>query len=266
MSETNGQPSEGTPPETTPAGTEGGTNATETTPTGTQAAEETFFDPESIKGKPELESAYKQMQRAFTEKTSSLKSQKQKVEAYDAFMANPLMTIRQLATQYGMTVAEAKAVQQQASGTGEFEPKTWDDVFSRAKLEAKQEVLKELQPLFSEVKQVKQQSVEKTLDENCPDWRLYEDPMMDTLKQHPTLVNDPVKLYRLSVPDEVWQARATKEAVKKIEAKAKGASVSSGSNTSKPGNFTPSGPLSFDQAVVAAKAQLAAQGMKEPHH
>ena len=46
--------------------------AQETTPKGTrQAAEDTFFDPRDIEGKPELQAAYKQMQRDYSKKMES---------------------------------------------------------------------------------------------------------------------------------------------------------------------------------------------------
>lgn len=264
MSETSGQPNEGTPQGTTQDGTEGGTTNVETTGNnGTQTAEETFFDPESIKGKPELEAAYKQMQRAFTEKTGVVKSQRQKIDAYDQFMSNPKAVLQQLANQYGLTLAEAKQV---VEGQQTYEPKTWEDVFSKAEERAEQRVLDKLQPFFSEVKEVKKANIEKLLDEKCPDWRLHEDKMSETLQAHPSLVNDPVSLYRLSIPEEVLLSRATKEALKKIESKSKGASVSPGSNTNKSGNYAPNGPLSFQEAVVAAKARLTEQGIRGPNH
>lgn len=227
--------------------------STGTTTTGTQA-EETFFDPSTIKGKPELEAAYKQMQKAFTEKTTSLAKSKDKVDAYDNFISNPIPAIRQLAQQYGLTLAEAKQIAEQT----QFEPKSWDEVFSKAKQETRQELMKELQPFFSEIKEVKKQAVEKTLDENCPDWRLYEDHMMTNLQDHPSLVKDPVKLYRMSLPDDVVESKAYQQALKKLQDKAKGAQVSTGSNTNKSGEVLPKA-TSFKEAVAIAKAKLAAR-------
>jgi hypothetical protein len=251
--ETNGESTSGTEvAQTTVTETSGGSNSTETTQQGTQ--EETFFDPTSIKGKPELELAYKDMQRAFTEKTSSIAKNKTKVDAYDQFMANPVPVIRQLAQQYGLSIAEATQVANEAQK--QFEPQSWDDVMSRAK----KEVLQELQPFLSEVKDFKKQSVEKTLDEKCPDWRTYEDKMMENLQSHPSLVKDPEMLYRLSVPQEVLEGRAAQRALQKLQDKAKGSQMSSGSNTNKSGNFIPKGPRTFAESVAIAKAQLAEQG------
>jgi len=252
---TEGQSDEGTPLETTDTGTESSDTDSQTTDEGT-VEEESFFDPQSIKGKPELEAAYKEMQRAFTKKTSSLKEQSKKVEAYDAFMQDPISQMQNIAKQYGYSLSRAQA-QEMAQMN---EPQSWDDVYSRAK----QEVLKDLQPIINEVRQTKKTQMEHMLDESCPDWRTYEDDMMQTLQKHPTLVNDPVKLYQLSVPSEVFTARATQAALKKLQTKAEHAQVSGGSTTNKSGSNLPKGKLSFQDAVKAAKAKLSADGLTEP--
>jgi len=262
--DTNGQPeTAGTPPKTTAAaGTEGNvTPEQKTGTTGTVSEEETFFDPESIKGKPELEAAYKDMQRAFTKKTSALKENSKKIEAYDNFMRDPVGQLQALASQYGysMTKAEAQRVIDQQNNVSE--PKSWDDVMSMAE----QRVLKRLEPFLSEVKETRKGQLEKMLDESCPDWRVYEDDMMKELQKHPTLVNDPVKLYRMSVPDEVWQSRATQAAIKKLQSKAESALVSGGSNTNKQASDSPRGPMPFSKAVEIAKAKLQAQGIRAPN-
>ena len=50
--------------------------------------EPTFFDPNSIP--EELKPAYKQMQAAFTKKMQGISGDKQKIEAYNAFMSDPI--------------------------------------------------------------------------------------------------------------------------------------------------------------------------------
>jgi hypothetical protein len=265
MTDTTGQPSEGTEAtQTTGAGTEGEATPAQTTTAGTAAEEETFFDPKDLSD--ELKPAYKLMQRAFSEKTSALKANKPKIDAYDRFMANPIATIQQLGAQYGLHISTQQAnqiAQNVASPDQNWEPKTWQDVLDKAKEtvlpQARQEVLKELNPLINEVKQTKKIQVEKMLDENCPDWKLYEDDMMKNLETHPSLVNDPIKLYRLSVPEDVLIARATKAALKKMEDKVKGSQVSGGSNTTKPGDSSPTKARNFDEAVVMAKQILSKQ-------
>lgn len=264
--ETSGQPvNTGTQTETTgTTGTEGNVSADKKTgpeTTGTETAEETFFDPESIKGKPELEAAYKDMQRAFTKRTTALKDGGKKIEAYDNFMRDPVGQLHALSQQYGysMTKAEAKQVLDQQNNASD--PKSWDDVYGVAE----NRVLQKLQPFLNEVKETRKGQLEKILDDSCPDWRVYEDSMMAELQKHPTLVQDPVKLYRMSVPDEVWQSRATQAAIKKLQSKAESAQVSGGSNTNKQASDSPRGPVPFSKAVEIAKAKLQAQGIRAPN-
>ena len=89
--------------------------------------------------------------------------------------------------------------------------------------------------------------------------------MMTALQTHPTLVSNPMALYKLSVPDDVLQSRATQRALKKMQEKGKSAAVSGASTTTKKsGNKMPDKPLSFDEAVKFAEAQLAEQGIRKP--
>ena len=89
---------------------------------------DTFFDPKSIADKPELQIAYKQMQADYTKKMQAIAADRHKLEAYNAFEQNPEGTIRQLAQQYGLSLAEARQVVQNEE---EFTPQTWDEVFAR---------------------------------------------------------------------------------------------------------------------------------------
>lgn len=264
MTDTTGQPSEGTQTtvtgtETTGSGTDGQVNTDQTTTSGTEA-EETFFDPTQVS--EELKPAYKLMQRAFSEKTQQLSAGKQKVEMYDRFMQNPVGMIRQLASQYGMTIAEATAAATQQQN-GQWTPQTWEEVVQKvtekAKEEAKRELLGDLQPLVREVQETKKTQIEKMLDENAPDWKLYEDKMTENLQKHPTLSSDPLLLYEVSLPRNVRESRATQAALKKIESKAKSSQVSGGSMTSNASD-TPSGPLSFQQAYEFARQKIARGG------
>jgi len=257
--QTEGQVSEGTQEGTTqatPAGEEGqSVTSTQTTGTGSAGADESFFDPTSIQDSPELMKAYKQMQSAYTKKSQTFKEAQKKVEAYDAFQANPQAYLQQLAQQYGYSL------NQPHKGNGEsWEPQTWEDVVSHTR----EELMKDFQPILSELNELKKSNLEKTLDDSCPDWRIYEDDMMTNLKSHPSLVKDPVKLYRMSVPEEVLNSQATQRALKKLQTKTDNAQVSGGSTTTKTANSLPRGPLSFNDAVKAAEAKLAADGVRKP--
>jgi len=229
--------------------------ATQTTNTGpVQAAEESFFDPKSLDGKPELQSAYKQMQKAFTKKSQEIKAAKSKVEAYDSFIKDPMGTMQQLAKQYGYNLVQGNPQAKPEDNS----PQTWDDVYSRAK----QEVLKELNPLLGEVKQMKQQNVEAYLDNNHPDWRTYEDEMTSLLSTHPSLASDLDTLYRMAIPSEVLEARAAKAAMEKLRNGSDAGKVSGTSTTSKTTTASelPKGG-SFQDYVAYAKARLKSQGI-----
>jgi len=55
---------------------------------GTEQVGESFYDYESIRGKPELEAAYKEMQRGLTAKSEVYKAGADKISQYDNFMAS----------------------------------------------------------------------------------------------------------------------------------------------------------------------------------
>lgn len=258
---TEGQSTAGTDSQTTAQETQGNVNTDQTTQSGTEA-EETFFDPSSIKGKPELEAAYKDMQRAWTKKTTEgkqkIKEYETKAQAYDSFISNPIPQIKALAQQYGynLTTEQAQEIADQKKG----EPQNWDDVYKIAE----QRVLQKLSPVLSDYQNTRKQHIEKMLDDNCPDWRQYEDDMQSNLQKHPSLVSDPVMLYKMSVPEKVWQSRAAQEAVKKLQSKAESAQVSGGSTTNKTSTQKPTGKMSFNEAVEFAKRKLTAEGLKAP--
>jgi hypothetical protein len=259
MAEANGQAT--TAPETTTQGSQTSPAAPESQSAPAQTsvtapvAEETFFDPESIKGKPELEAAYRQMQGEFTRRTTALKQSENKVKAYDAFSANPTQAMQELASQFGYTLTKAQA--QAIVNDQNQEPKSWDDVYKTAEDRVRASVLKELQPFLKQVTETRQSQVEKTLDEKCPDWRVYESKMQEMLAKHPTLANDPEELYRVSVPPNVLQARAMQSALQKLQDKASSSQLSAGSSTTQQPN-RPKGKLTFSESVEYAKAQLKA--------
>ena len=227
----------------------------QTTGNGTEQVGESFFDYESIKGNPDLESAYKDMQRAFTKKNGEFSAGRDKISQYDHFMANPVETMRQLATQYGYQM-----VQGQPNQTGESKTfENWDDVMA----EAKSQVMAELQPMFGEMQSMKQQNVEQMLDNSHPDWRTYEDAMMSTLRDHPTLVGNPDMLYRMSVPASVLEARANKAALSRIQGTTESGKVQGQSTTTQQASKKP-GKLTFNQAVEFARQDVKRRGIAAP--
>lgn len=221
-----------------------------------------FFDPSKLP--EELKGPYKQMQAAYTRKSQELAKQRQKVEAYDAFSRDPIGSMQQLAAQYGMSLtrAEAKQMVQQQQGNGgteEWQPKTWDEVLAKAEERAEARILEKFAPLMQNVQRMQASSIEQQLDSIDPNWRIYEDDMRQTMHEHPSLIKDIGKLYRLSVPEEVYTSRAVQAAIRKMESKGKQATVGSKSETprSMPATRKVS---SFQEAVDEAKRMLSEQG------
>lgn len=217
------------PPDTGQTSPEPVTTAPATTPE--PASDESFYDPTQIP--PDLMPAYKQMQGAFTRRMQGISQDKQsmaeKVTAYDQFMANPQETIRQLAAQYGLNLPQQQGQGEQSAG--EWQPEDWQQATDHIAEAAHQRVMAALEPIIGQVKQTRQSQIEAHLDTAHPDWREYEDVMTDNLRKHPTLVNDPSRLYQLSVPQEVHDRRAAQAALKRLEKTSTAATVSGPSTT-----------------------------------
>jgi len=212
-----------------------------------------------------LKEREKAMMAAYTKKTQDIAEVRKKAAMIDAFQQSPEATIRQVAQQMGFDVVPRG--QQQAAQPNQpdqpWEPQTWDEVIAKAEERAEQRILTKLspmlQPLYDNLQQVKSQTIENQLSQIDENWRIYEDDVkanMEFIK--PDLLKTPdgiKKLYRMSVPEEVYTSKATQQAIKQYEAKIKAAQVSGASKINK---ATPStGKItSFNDAVRAAKQML----------
>ena len=246
-----------------------GTTGKEAAGTPTPSEEQTFFDPKTLP--PELIPAYKDMQRAFGKKMEALSKDRTKIEAYDAFSRDPAGNLQRMAAQMGFKLTRVDAEAAVAAGgggpaAGEWEPKTWGEVIEKISQAAQSGLMRNLSPIIKQVAELQKNTLEKILDDNCPDWRQYEDEMTKNVQNHPSMVDDPVSLYRLSVPPEVLESRAMQAALKKLESKVKGQSGGGGPSTTTKHQPATLGekPLSFNEAVEAAKAILAERGITRP--
>lgn len=264
--------------ESAPVVPESGQAQPPTSPAGTRTThdgpDEPFFDPASLP--PELEPAYKRLQGAFTRKMQELSKQRQevaqKVQAYDAFSADPVGNLQKMAAQYGLKISRAEAAAQianqqqqpQAQGSqgGEWQPQTWEEVEQRAAQRARSELMKELQPIIGNVQQMRAQTIERQLDDIDPEWRVHEDSMRGNLQKHPTLVDDPVMLYRLSIPADVQERRATQAAIARIEGKTRSGRVSGTTGSTVKSAEATKPAATFDEAVAQARRMLAEQGRR----
>jgi hypothetical protein len=110
-------------------------------------------------------------------------------------------------------------------------------------------------PVIQNVQQMQAKNIEAQLEDLDPQWRAYEDTMRANLRDHPTLVKNVEQLYRLSVPTEVLESRATQAALARINKTTSAARVS-GTSTARSTTPAPREIKTFADAVEAAKEQL----------
>jgi len=238
----------------------------ESGPEKSEPAEVSFFDPKDLP--EEVVPYYKQLQAAYTKKTQTLAKQREKVEAYDAFMTDPVTSLKRAAEQYGMRLvgnAEPNApTNAPTSGEGfgqDWQPQTWDEVFKAFAPRIISEINNTLQttfkPVMDNLKTLTTTNVGRQLSEIDSNWKFYEDEMTESLKAHPTLANDVAKLYRISVPEEVLNARATQAALKNFEGKAASAKIQ-GKSSIRSATSSPLNKIrTFDEAVQFAREEIA---------
>ena len=233
-------------------------------------AEESFlgeFDISTLseEGRAAYETLNKQFKSAYTKKIEGLKKEREKVEAYDNFMADIEGNLKRAASQYGYKMVPVnQTTPQTTNGAGDelenWQPQTWNEVdnklYTRFEQRVMDKMMQKFSPVFENIHQLTSSSIEKQLNDIDPDWKMYEDDMTQNLKAHPTLAKDVSKLYRLSVPEEVLKNKYTQAALKKYEDKAKSAKVSSKSSISASAAPT-NKKLSFAEAVEEAKRRLA---------
>ena len=230
--------------------------------------EPTFFDPKTVPD--ELKSAYKQMQAAFTKSMQKASESRNKAQFYDQFSADPVGNMQRLAAQYGFQLTRAQAAQAASGAPPEdltnWQPNSWQEVLQLAEERAVQKVIGQLQPLVAEVQKGKKETIERQLSEIDPAWQQYEGEMIDLLKQVPGLAQHPEKLYRLAVPQEVAESRATQRALQRLEAKAKASAGAGGSTTSrKPSVLEPDQRFtSVQEAAAWAQRKLEEEGKLPP--
>lgn len=258
-----------------PKGGDGGT------PKNGTGTEEIIFDPaeydrlrndlpEALRN--QIDAMRKNMVSDYTKKTMAIANDRKKIEAYDSFQKDPKATIERFAQQlgYNLTPAQKAAVAQSAEGNGwnpqAGDPESWDQVVGYLMNQITDNLRQQMAPVYQEFQQIKKNSIDQQLAEIDPSWHQYEDAMMSNLKAHPTLANDPGMLYRISVPPEVLESRATQRAIAKMEAKTKSSQIGGASSTTKKsdGQQIPAKPRTFEEAIALAKKTLAEQGIAGP--
>lgn len=245
-----------------------GTSGTTKADPATGNDEPTFFDPKSVPD--ELKPAYKQMQAAFTKSMQKASTERNKAQFYDQFASDPVGNMQKLAQQYGyqLTRAQAQAAVQgqQQDIPQDWQPQSWQEVLTKAEERAAQKIFGQLKPLLSEVQQQKKATIERQLSEIDPAWQQYEGDMIQLLQEVPGLAAHPEKLYRLAVPAEVMESRATQKALQRLEAKAKASATAGGSTTNRKPSALDSTQTftSVQEAAAWAQRKLEEEGKWPP--
>ena len=263
------------------AGTD--TDNAEQAPDGIQA--DHVFDPklfkERIKDLPDevkgqVVALQKELLGNYTKKTQAIAEARKKIEAYDAFNADPVASIENFAKQFGYELKRPGQAAQQGGKTNNQDgwnpdagdPNNWNEVSGYIQKTVLDAVMQKLggtlNPLVEQFQATKKQSIEHELTEIDPSWAKYEDAMKNTLQKHPSLAADPAGLYRLSVPQEVLESRATQRALERMEAKTRGSAVGGQSNKNPKTTEMPTGAVSFQDAIKIARQKIREDGITGP--
>jgi len=214
--------------------------------------------------KQQLEGLYGNLNKAFTQGMQGLSEDRKKVEAYNAFdtmsRQDPMGAIKAIAQQMGVSPQQLQEVIGETPARDiEQGFETYGEMFDHFKSGIMDAVRSELAPVFKNVQDLTSNNIEAELGNIDPHWRRYESTMMDTMKQHPTLINDIPRLYKMSVPEDVLKADATREALRRVEAETKTATLTSGGGTKK-SSTQPMKVDSFQDAIDAARQDLQNRG------
>lgn len=220
------------------------------------------LDPEI---KRQVDAFRKSLQGDYTRKTQKVAEVRKMADAYQQFLRDPHGTLHEVAKQLGYQVNPMNGSgnqQQSASNMDDFAPQTWGEVMTKLKESVMAELTphlnEQVSPLLNEMQSIKQQEFESKLNDIDPMWHQYQDDIMQNLRQYPSLMADPKKLYMMSVPTKVFESRMTQNALNRVKKSTSSNSPFSGSQTTKrPGkNMSPNKLMSFQEAVEYAKAQL----------
>jgi hypothetical protein len=197
----------------------------------------------------ELQPLAKKLQASFTKKMQKLSGERQKIEVYDQFAADPVGTMKRLAKSYGYDLKEL--------GASDISSKSEDETVEQwleKRLEDK--LSRVLQPYAEKLGKIEESTFKTYLDTFYPDWYDYEDQMVDLLRKHPTLRNDIDTLYQLATIDKV-ESKTIKETIESFKKK-KDNIVDANKQSTANVNLEPSTErrMSLKEAMQLAKKQI----------
>ena len=202
--------------------------------------EQTFMNPNELP--KELLPSFKAMQKAFTRAMQRVAGDRDKIAMYDQLMVNPQQAIEQLAKKAGVQI-QAPVNQQTGEEVSDTDTTKW----------IRKIVQDTLAPTIATMKaeqaNIKAQTAIAYLNENHPDWYLYEDIMSELIKKHPSMRDDLDSLYTLSKTG-AEKAAVVKKAASKTER------VITQTSKGRGGVVTPTKAKTVQEAFDIAKKQL----------
>ena len=202
--------------------------------------EQTFMNPNELP--KELLPSFKAMQKSFTRAMQRVAGDRDKIAMYDQLMVNPQQAIEQLAKKAGVQI-QAPVNQQTGEEVSDTDTTKW----------IRKIVQDTLAPTIATMKaeqaNIKAQTAIAYLNENHPDWYLYEDIMSELIKKHPSMRDDLDSLYTLSKTG-AEKAAVVKKAASKTER------VITQTSKGRGGVVTPTKAKTVQEAFDIAKKQL----------
>ena len=202
--------------------------------------EQTFMNPNELP--KELLPSFKAMQKSFTRAMQRVAGDRDKIAMYDQLMVNPQQAIEQLAKKAGVQIQQP--VNQQ---TGEEVSDT--DTTKWIRKIVQDTLAPTIATMKAEQANIKAQTAIAYLNENHPDWYLYEDIMSELIKKHPSMRDDLDSLYTLSKTG-AEKAAVVKKAASKTER------VITQTSKGRGGVVTPTKAKTVQEAFDIAKKQL----------
>ena len=202
--------------------------------------EQTFMNPNELP--KELLPSFKAMQKSFTRAMQRVAGDRDKIAMYDQLMVNPQQAIEQLARKAGVQIQQP--VNQQ---TGEEVSDT--DTTKWIRKIVQDTLAPTIATMKAEQANIKAQTAIAYLNENHPDWYLYEDIMSELIKKHPSMRDDLDSLYTLSKTG-AEKAAVVKKAASKTER------VITQTSKGRGGVVTPTKAKTVQEAFDIAKKQL----------
>lgn len=202
--------------------------------------EENFLDPDALP--KELLPHFKKMQASFTRRMQAIASDKEKINLYNQIVAGGPDAVKILAQKVGLSIVDKGSDKEGSPEYGDSSTISW------LRKEMKSMIEEAIGPVKENTNKVKASQVERYLDENHSDWRLYDDVMADLVTKHPTLGEDVDSLYELA------RGAATKIERLKAASNKRSSTVTKSSTSSRPASI-PKRAETLEEAISMAKAK-----------